>query len=266
MEFTVRDMLLYFSLKYEGNWSQIFASIKEKVPMEDEPAVTYQKIKSNFLTLVDKEYPERLKHGFHPPFLLYYYGNLDLISKKYLLSCVGTRHPTLYQNDKTYSLIQEAEELFKNELVIVSGMALGLDAAALRGAMSVGAPIIAIIGSGIDAPYPYSNQDIYEYCKSGKGLVLSEYPNETPARPSQFVIRNRLLASLSDVIYVGGGSNRSGTSTTVNYALDDNKEILALPCNVTGDDLTNSLISLGATPVLTAQDIYDAIMQRYDSL
>lgn len=264
---TPRDILLHLSLKHDGDWDRMFASIKAKEPLNsEEVAKSYERIQCNFLTLLDPDYPVGLTRGYQPPFLLYYYGDLQLLKKKYRLTCVGTRTPTLYQNDKTYSLIQEAEGLFDKDLVILSGMAIGLDSAALRAAMSLSAPIIVIAGSGIDKPYPSRNQDIYLYCKSGKGLILSEYPNTTPPLPGHFVFRNRILAALSEVLFVGGGKNVSGTSSTVNYALDNNKDVLALPCNVTGDDLTNSLISLGATPILSAKDIYDAVKSRYDSL
>jgi DNA processing protein len=130
--------------------------------------------------------------------------------------------------------------------------------------MSVKAPIISVIGSGIDNPYPSDNDGIYDYCKSGKGLVISEYPGKVSAKPENFLFRNRLLSSLSEVMFVAGGKNRSGTSSSVRLALEDNREILALPCDITGDDLTNSLISDGALSVLSASDLVNSLKERYN--
>ena len=84
-------------------------------------------------------------------------------------------------------------------------MAKGIDQAGMKAAMDVGAPVISVIGSGTDNPDPKDNAGIYEYCKSGKGLIMSEYPNTAKAAPNNFVFRNRLLAALSDITFVGGG-------------------------------------------------------------
>ncbi len=215
---------------------------------------------------MDDEYPVFFKNASNPPFIVYYYGNLSLLEKKYRLGVIGTRNPTLYQNDTVYRLISETEDKMKNDLVLVSGMARGLDQTAMEAALSKKAPVISIIGSGIDNPYPEFNKGIYDYCKTENGLVLSEYPGMEAAKPDNFVFRNRLLAMVSEVIFVGGGKNRSGTSSTVRQALDLNREIMALPCDITGDDLTNSLINDGAGSVLTSDDLVMALKNRMNIL
>ena len=260
MAVNAREVLLALSYKYKGEWKKIMSAISNKESIED---VYYEesksKIKADYLTVIDDDYPVNLRRSNYPPFLLYMYGDKELLSEKYLLSVVGTRYPTMYQNDTVYSLIKEVEEKMNNRAVIVSGMAKGIDQAAMKAAIDSGAPVIAIIGSGIDAPYPSDNQGIYEYCKSGKGLVLSEYPLDIEAKRENFIFRNRLLAALSNVLFVGGGKLRSGTTSTVRYSLDLDKDILALPCNITGDDLTNALIKDGAISVLSSSDIIDAL-------
>jgi DNA processing protein len=260
MAITIRDILLTLSVRYQGEWTRIYDAIKAKEELKaEEIHDAYQKTKANFLTLSDSEYPECFKNQCNPPFLLYYYGNKDFLKLKYRLAVIGTRSPTLYQNDTVFSLIQDLEKKFSDKVGIVSGMAKGIDQIAMMAAMERGAPILSVIGSGIDNPYPKENQKIYDYCCSQKGLVLSEYPLSTEAKPENFLFRNRLLASLGNALFVGGGRNRSGSASSVRYALDQNKDVLALPCNITGDDLTNSLISDGARSVLGVHDLADAL-------
>jgi DNA processing protein len=92
--------------------------------------------------------------------------------------------------------------------------------------------------------------------------VVSEYPALGKAKPENFLFRNRLLVGLSETVFVGGGKNRSGTSSSVRIAIENNKEIMALPCNITGDDLTNSLIADGARSVLCAKDIVECLKEK----
>ncbi|MCI1735047.1 MAG: DNA-protecting protein DprA [Bacilli bacterium] len=260
MDTTVRDVLLMLSNRFHGDWNSIYQAIKEKTPFTpDEIKAAYAKTTTNFFTLTDQEYPEAFKNQCNPPFVLYYYGNIELLKEPYLLTSIGTRSPTLYQSDMVYKLIRETEKELDNKVVVISGMAKGLDAISMKAAMSTHAPVISIIGSGIDNPYPSENKDIYEYCKNDNGLVLSEYPGGAEAKPDNFIFRNRMLAALGNVIFIGGGRNKSGTSASVRLALDCNKEILALPCNVTGDDLTNELIQDGARSVLSAKDLIDVL-------
>ncbi|MFA6829214.1 MAG: DNA-processing protein DprA [Bacilli bacterium] len=263
MDTTVRDVLLYLSVKYQGNWNLMYKAIKNKQPFSNENVTdAYNKTKTEFLALTDENYPEGLKNQPNPPFILYYYGNINLLNEGYRLSSIGTRTPSLYQSDMVYKLIKETERELDNRVVIVSGMAKGLDCSSMKAAMETNAPVISVIGSGINNPYPSENHEIYEYCKSGKGLVLSEYPDMEEAKPDNFVFRNRIIAALGNQMFVEGGSLRSGTSSSVRLALDANKDILALPCNVSGDDLTNVLIQEGARSVLSAKDLVEAIKEK----
>ena len=262
---TAREILLTLSFKYKGDWMKVYEAIKKKEPIKDEEKKeAIDKTKANFVTLVDPDYPEFLKTISQPPFLFYYYGDKSLLLEKYRLTVVGTRHPSLYQTEKVYSLLAEAEKRLNNKIVVVSGMAIGVDASGMRAALACGGKYIGILGSGIDNPYPTANEDLYKLAKQGKGLIISEYPLAEEAKPQNFLFRNRLLAAFSDVLMVGGGKNKSGTSVSVKYALDFNKEVLALPCNVTGDDLTNSLIQDGARSVLGVDDIISALKEKAD--
>lgn len=259
-----KDILVALSLKYEGDYEKMLSDIRKKVPLTKEEKERGQReTKSMVVSIVDSDYPSCFRSCYQPPLLLYYYGNLSLLEKPYRLTAIGTRHPSVYQSETCYSLLSQAEERMKDKMIVVSGMAIGLDQQCMLAAMDRGAPVVSVIGSGIDKPFPSENQGLYEYCKSGKGLVLSEYPIHCSAKPENFLFRNRLLAGISNVLFVGGGKSHSGTSVTVRYALEEGKDVLALPCNIGGDDLTNSLIKDGASPVLDTNDILEALFSAY---
>lgn len=262
MDISIRDVLLMLSIRYKGDWKAMYQAIKRKDPYSgEEVKQAYEKTKAKFLTLSDEDYPRAFTNQCNPPFLLYYYGNIKLLKEKYILTAVGSRNPTLYQADTTYHLIKEVVQKSNREVVIVSGLAKGIDALAMRACIQEKGKVIGVIGSGIDNPYPSESQDIYEYCKTENGLILSEYPLDLEAKPENFVFRNRLLVAIGKCLFVGAGKNRSGTSASIRYAIDAGKEILALPCNISGDDLTNTLIRDGARSVLSSQDILDTIKE-----
>lgn len=261
--FRARDIVLALSVKCQGEWKDIYDIIEKKKRIADEEiqnAISDQK--SSFVCITDDGFPDCVKSVYQPPFLLYYYGNFRLLSRKRKLTAVGTRVPSDYQEQMTKKLIGETLDHFEGDAVIVSGMANGLDSIAMRQAMRRGSPIIAVLGSGIDNPYPENNKDIYDYCKDGKGLVLSEYPGMIEPLARHFTFRNRLIAAIGDVCFIGGGKVRSGTSSTARQALELGKDILAIPCDISGDDLTNSLIKDGAHCVLDSADIIQSLKEN----
>ena len=263
MNFKGRELLLALSYMHQGEWKEMYEDIYQHRPLsQEEIDEAKRNITTPYVTILDEDYPEPLKQSYYPPFLLYYYGNLDLLKKKYRLTAIGTRTPTLYQSDTSYSLLKEVEEHFHNDLVILSGMAKGIDQSCMRAAMDQNAPAVSILGSGIDYPYPKENNGLYDYCKK-EGLILSEYPLDSRPKPEHFVFRNRLLATLSMVVYCGGGKNRSGSMSTIQKAIEAGREICCLPCNVTGDDMTNSLLKDGASSILCASDLIEVLESRY---
>lgn len=258
---STRDVLFLLSNQYCGDYQKMIHAMKEKRSVDKEKLEElYQKTKCHFVTLLDDDYPPILKQVTYPPLILYYYGDLSLLSKPYRMTAIGCRNPTIYQSDMVHRLIKQTEEGLKNEAVIVSGMAKGIDSIAMRAAMQSKAKVVAISGCGIDSFYPKESQDIYEYCKTD-GLVLSEYPFDIEPKPSNFVFRNRLLVAFGKILFVGAGSEKSGTSSSVTHALNMNKEIFALPCNIGENNLCNILIKEGASPVLCAKDLIDALKQ-----
>lgn len=260
---SAREVLLTLSYSKKGDWDKIYAHIKDKIPLDENlKNEAFKNTHSNYVTIVDENYPNCLKQIHKPPFVLYYYGNLSLLKSHCRLTAIGSREPNLYQIDACYKLISECENLLDSNLVIISGMAKGLDSLMMKAAMDKNAPVISILGSGIDNPYPKINKFIYDYCKEKNGLVLSEYPGELSAKPTNFLFRNRLLAALAPSMFVGGGKLKSGTNNSVYWATTFNKNILALPCNqdFMNPDLTNELIKQGATPILSTFDLKEEII------
>ena len=251
-----RNKLLSLSNYCEGNYEKMFSMIKSKEIVDDKYS---KEIKSNFLTILDTNYPKRLKNIYKPPILFYYYGNISLLDSKKILAVVGSREVNSYQESMTNKLVDEVLSKSENKVTILSGMAKGVDQIAMKQAMKRNANIISVIASGIDNPYPKDNSGIYEYCKGNKGLIISERPLTYSAVKEDFIFRNRLLAGLSDAVLVTAGKKHSGTASTVRFGIDFGKEILSLPCNVTGDDLTNTLILDGARMILSSDDIIDSL-------
>jgi DNA processing protein len=212
----------------------------------------------NYFTILDDEYPELLKKIYDPPLLLFYAGDLKLLTSKYLVSMVGSRHNTSYHQEAANKIISE----FKNSpLVIVSGLAIGLDAICHQAALNNNLDTIAVLGSGLDRPsfYPKVNFNLSQEIIKQGGLVLSEYPQGTKPALHHFPRRNRILAGLSRATVVISGALKSGTLITAQVALDEGREVFALPGNINQQlcQGPNSLLQNGANIITSGQDILD---------
>lgn len=174
------------------------------------------------------------------------------------VAIVGTRKPTAYGKEVGYKL---AYELAQKGIVIVSGLALGMDAIAHRGALEAGGTTIAVLANSVDQVYPRSHADLAEQIIANSGAILSEYEPPTDARTYQFLARNRIVSGLSDAIIIVEASARSGTLNTAAHALEQGKEVFVVPGNITSPASAgcNALLKQGATPVTCAEDILDVI-------
>lgn len=204
----------------------------------------------------DALYPYQLKEIHDPPILLFCKGNLDLLRADYeaMLGMVGTRKPTPYGVKMTESL---TKKLVQNEVVIVSGLAKGIDAIAHKTTVESYGKTIAVLGSGCDVIYPKRNAYIYEGILSNDGLIISEFlPGTQPLR-HHFPRRNRIISGLcAGVLVIEAGEN-SGSLITAKYALDQGRMIMTVPGNVTNPQAKGSLKLLkeGGIPVGTAEDV-----------
>ncbi|MCA9765572.1 MAG: DNA-processing protein DprA [Carnobacterium sp.] len=212
----------------------------------------YQNI--HWITILDSHYPEYLKQIYNPPALLFYRGDIRLL-KNDLLAIVGPRKNTPYGS---LVLDQLLPELIKNKIVTVSGLAKGIDCAVHKKTILLGGKTIAVIGSGLDYSYPYEHKELQKEI-GDYHLVLSEYPIGVKPLPYHFPMRNRLIAGLSLGTLVVEAQNHSGSLITANLALQEGREVFAVPGPITSpySQGTNQLIMQGAKCVLTASDILE---------
>ena len=209
-----------------------------------------------FVSKFSLDYPLLLKDIENPPLGLFFLGNMPDFDKLWV-SIIGTRRPTAYGKTATYRL---SKELAQKGVIIVSGMADGLDAVANKAALDAGQPTVAVLGSGVDICYPAVNEKIYEAIKES-GCVISEFPPGTSSDKWHFPLRNRIISGLSLGLVVVESGIKSGTMITVNHALEQGREVLAVPGNITSlrSEGTNKLIKEGAHVATCAMDILDAL-------
>ncbi|NIM47532.1 MAG: DNA-protecting protein DprA [Candidatus Aenigmarchaeota archaeon] len=209
------------------------------------------------ISILDKKYPEKLKETYNPPALLYTKGNFTILNNEYLIAIVGTRKPTDYGRQITYEI---ANNLAKNEITIVSGMALGIDTQAHKGTLDSKGETIAVLGCGLDKPYPTSNSDLAKEI-ARNGCLISEYPLGTAALKQNFPARNRIISGLSLGVLVTEAGEESGALITARYALEQNREVFAIPGSIYNKNSLgpNNLIKLGAKLVTKASDILEEL-------
>ena len=206
----------------------------------------------------DAQYPPLLRQIAHPPHLLYVYGETDL-TDRFPVAVVGTRRASAYGLTHTREI---AAELAQTGVCVVSGLALGIDAAAHTGALDGGGRTVAVLGSALDKPYPQENEPLMRRILESGGSVVSEYAPGTPPSRYSFLQRNRIIAGMCLGTVVTEGPRRSGALNTATRTLESGREVFALPGNVDspGAQLPNMLISEGARLVTGAADILSALV------
>ena len=197
-------------------------------------------------------YPAGLREIFDPPIVLFARGRLELL-QGILLGVVGTRRPTAYGTAAAERL---SSDLAQAGLAISSGMARGIDTAAHRAALDIGGDTVAVFGCGVDLVYPAENRKLAAEIAE-KGLILSEFPMGAPAYPQNFPIRNRIISGMSVGVLVVEGAQYSGSAITAKMALDQQREVFAVPGNITSKMSwgPNLLIKQGAKLVQEWNDV-----------
>lgn len=235
---------------------QALSETLKRDKMRDYQAYLRQK-RIKYLTYFDSMYPPLLKEVFQPPWVLFLRGDRSLLNHP-SLAVVGTRKASSYGKMAIKTLIPN---LVEKGLSIVSGMALGIDTLAHEAALESDGGTVAILGSGIDVIYPRQNRGLYERLLR-KGLVVSEYPPETPPHPGFFPQRNRIIAGLSYGVLVVEAAHKSGSLITAQIALESGREVFAVPGSIFSDHSvgTNRLIQQqGSKLVLSAEDIWEEL-------
>jgi len=209
------------------------------------------------LTWDEPEYPERLREIFDPPPLLYVRGNIELL-RRHLISIVGARRPTPYGNQMAERL---SKDLADRGLVILSGLARGIDSSAHRGALSsVRGATIGVLGCGIDIVYPKENKKIFAEMEQ-RGAIISEFPLGTFPAPQNFPIRNRIIAGMALGVVVVEGAQYSGSLITARLAMEFGREVYGVPGNATHPESfgPNQLIKQGAKLVTGWEDVVEEL-------
>jgi DNA processing protein len=210
---------------------------------------------ATFLTPEDETYPAPLLEIYDPPPVLWVRGNTAVLNRPGL-AVVGTRHPTPYGSGIAEIV---SRDLARRGMVILSGMARGIDTCAHRGALSAGVPTIAVWGTGIDVIYPKENKKLAEQIVASGGAIVSEFPLGTFPAPQNFPIRNRTLSGMSIGVLVVEAGEYSGTRITARCALEQGRDVYAIPGNVTNKNAwgPNTLIKQGAKLTATWEDIWE---------
>ncbi len=216
----------------------------------------YRKEGIHFLMYEDALYPKRLKEIYLPPVVLFYKGRLELFNRL-SIGIVGARNHTAYSKEALEYLLPD---ILERKVSIISGLARGVDGLAHQLTLELKGETIAVIGNGINICYPKENKALYDAI-GRKGLILSEYPLDSPPLKFHFPYRNRIIAGLSHGLCVIEAKLHSGSLITANVALSENRQVFALPGNITSEYSkgTNELITAGAFPIRNANDILDSL-------
>ena len=244
------------ALNFPAPSAQFLFSGKARVEAEQE----LQRVREQrgaILVYEDEEYPERLREIFDPPPVLWTLGDLRLLARP-AIAIVGTRHPTPYGTGMAEVL---ARDLASRRLVVLSGMARGIDTAAHRGALAASGSTVAVWGTGIDVIYPKENKALAENILVAGGAIISEYRLGTFPAPQNFPKRNRILSGMSIGVLVVEAGENSGTRVTARCALEQDRDVYAVPGNVTTKNAwgPNTLIKQGAKLVATWEDVWQEL-------
>lgn len=225
-------------------------------PLTKETAARIDSLRDQVVTLLDDDYPPLLREIPDPPLALHFRGDRSLLARA-CVALVGSRRASPYGVNAAAHL---ARQLVSAEIVVVSGMARGVDASAHQAVLDEGGKTIAVLGTGIDVIYPRSHARLYRRIAE-QGLLLAELPPGTPPRPENFPIRNRLISGLSLGTVIVEATSRSGSLITARMAAEQNREVFAVPGSIfsAGSEGTHRLVQYGAKLVHDANDILDEL-------
>lgn len=219
---------------------------------DDQAEIYVKRIKKQcqVISFFDDVYPEQLRQIYRPPLVLFAQGDINLLQQK-IVTIVGSRMATSYSRSVLTKLVPH---LVKKGWVIASGLAKGVDVMAHKAALTSEGKTIAVVGNGLNHFYPLSNYHVQEQIIR-RGLILSEYLPDTPPRPFRFPQRNRILAGIAQKVIVTEAQEKSGSLITANLALQENRDIYAVPGPIDNELSAgpNKLIAAGAIPITDYQ-------------
>lgn len=250
---------VYFALREDfepiaGLSAQTVDSLMDK-SMEESDAILGRcdELGVQIMTIQDSDYPERLRQLDDPPVVLYILGHRIRFDEEAAFGIVGSRTPSAYGQEVAPML---GLELARHGALLVSGIAQGIDSLALRGALKGGGRVVSVLAGGVDVPYPRENRYLYQDV-AAVGALISEYPPGTRHKGEHFPIRNRLISGLSLGVVAVECTRFSGTMLTINHAVEQNRDVCAVPGNIFApmSQGPNWLLQQGARPVTSGEDI-----------
>lgn len=205
------------------------------------------------ISIMDSRYPKKLQEIYDKPICLYVKGNVEILNS-FSIAIIGCRNNTEYGEQMARKIVQD---LVQKNVVTVSGLARGIDSIAHKATVEKSGKTIAVIGSGLDNLYPKENIKLARDIIENGGAIITEYPIGTKPEKMNFPARNRIISGISNGIVVVEAKKKSGTMITVDFALEQGKEVFCVPGNVTSKNSegTNELIKEGASIVTKVQDI-----------
>ena len=253
-----KEAYLAFGIK---NQALLRALMQKSLREAEKELVNAKRLGIQILGYGTEDYPKILNEIPDPPIILYVRGDASVLHKRNAFCIVGTRRSTAYGMSAALGV---SEQLARCGMVIVSGVALGIDSAAHRGAVRGGGKTIGIMGCGLDVPYPRDNAEI-RAAIAQNGALVSEFPLGTQPVGSNFPMRNRLLSAFSLGVAVMEAGERSGALITAKYAAEQGRDVYALPGNISSPMSagTNQLISDGAMLLMGADAILADYVMRY---
>jgi DNA processing protein len=227
---------------------------KEAFKRAEKHLAAARRIPCRVINWSDPEYPQALLQIYDPPVLLYARGDASILNQP-SISVVGTRRPTLYGAQMAERI---SRDLATRGLLVVSGLARGIDAIAHRGTVAVHGRPVGVLGTGIDLCYPKENKKLYEQVLE-RGAIISEFPIGTHPAPENFPIRNRIIAGIPSGVLIVEGAQYSGSLITARLAMEFGREVFGVPGNVTQpvSFAPNLLIKQGAKLVTSAEDVIE---------
>ena len=246
-----------YSLKDAGMLTEadINSLSKKNLDYAKEMQRELSKLSASVIPLDSDKYPELLKKIHQPPVTLYARGSYTDFNSSLSVAMVGTRKATNYGRSAAYNI---ARELSENGVTVVSGLAMGIDAKSHEGALAGGSPTVAVIASGLDSLYPKINTPLMNKILSN-GAVISEYLPGTPAERYHFPERNSIIAGMCKATVVVEADLKSGSLITAKHATEENRDVFAVPGNITSSSCkgSNFLLKDGANMLTSAKDILD---------
>ncbi|CUS26245.1 DNA protecting protein DprA [Paucilactobacillus oligofermentans DSM 15707 = LMG 22743] len=214
-------------------------------------------LECQFITILDDDYPEQLKEIYCSPIVIFYRGKKELLNTK-ILGVVGARKSTTYGKQVLNEILPS---IVDKSITIVSGLATGIDGISHQITLNNDGNTIGVIGTGIDIVYPRMHQNLQSQMEC-EGLVISEYPLGTQPYRSHFPERNRIIAGLSETLLVVEAKTKSGSLITANLALQENRNVCAIPGKITDPFSSgcNELIAAGAKPILSVNDVLNEFL------